>query len=259
MNDARTVLITGACGNLGSKLRQHLEGRYDLRLLDLDPKGDHAVVQADLADYHADWASQFRGVDTVVHLAATVRPDVDWPHVLGPNVDAVINVYNAAAANGVRRVVFASSNHAVGAYEDIAEPARLTHDIPPYPGSRLGGWGDRPDSLPYGSAKLFGERIGKCYADSHGLSTIAVRIGWNDPGENPTPTPRPDRKRDWLWKMWLSNRDFCQLFEKCITAPADVRFAIINGMSDNVGMRWDLGSAREVVGYEPEDGVGRGG
>ena len=101
----QTVLITGAAGNLGSKLRRHLQGRYELRLLDLDPRDDAAIVAADLSRWDLAWADRFQGVDTVVHLAANGVAQQLWPSVVGPNIDVTIHVYQAAVRAGVRRVV----------------------------------------------------------------------------------------------------------------------------------------------------------
>src|SRR5262245_62890693 len=124
--DVKTVLITGAAGNLGAKLRRDLEGRYDLRLLDLDPRGDAGIVRADLSRWESTWVERCRGADAVVHLAADPTAHQTWPKLVGPNVDAVVNVFLAAVQGGVRRVVYASSNHVLGGYLDDPEAGRLT-------------------------------------------------------------------------------------------------------------------------------------
>jgi uronate dehydrogenase len=253
-----TVLITGAAGNLGGKLRGHLQGRYPLRLLDRDPRGDPAVVAADLANWDLAWADLFRGVDTVFHLAADPTAQQTWPNLLGPNVDAVVHVFEAAVRAGVRRVVYASSNHVLGGYKDDPQGARLTTDLPPRPGAQYEVGGERRDSTAYASAKLFGERLGACSAAVHGLSVLAVRIGWVRDGANRPEEIAPERG-DWFRLMWLSNRDFCQLMECCLLADAGLRFAVLNGMSANSGMRWDIEATRRLVGYAPRDDVTRSG
>lgn len=251
-----TVLITGAAGNLGGKLRRHLEGRYPLRLLDLDPRGDPAVTRADLGTWDPDWPKAFDGAEVVVHLAADPTAQQTWAKLIAPNLDALVNVFLAAARAGARRVVWASSNHVMGGYKDRPEPRLLTTDLPPLPGARYVVGGEQRDSTPYGSAKLFGERLGKCFSEAHGLSVIAVRLGWVLPGDN-RPQDVPAEREDWFRLMWLSNRDYCQLMEKCITADVAVRFAVVNGMSANSGMRWDVEHTRRVVGYDPQDDVTR--
>jgi uronate dehydrogenase len=256
MTQAKTVLITGAAGNLGAKLRHHLQDRYPLRLLDKDPRGDPAIVSADLSGWDKAWVDLFRGVDAVVHLAADPTAHQTWPNLIAPNLDATIHVYQAAVAAGVRRVVYASSNHVMGGYKDDPEPARLTPDLAVRPGARYEVDGQPRDSTAYASAKLFGERLGKCCADAYGLSVIAVRIGWVRPGANRAEDIPPERG-SWFRLMWLSNRDFCRLMECCILANPALAFAVVNGMSANTGMRWDIDATRRLVGYEPQDDVAR--
>jgi uronate dehydrogenase len=251
-----TVLITGAAGNLGGKLRRHLEGRYPLRLLDLDPRGDPAVRRADLSRWDEGWRREFDGAGVVVHLAADPTAQQTWPNLVAPNLDALANVFLAAARSGVSRVVYASSNHVMGGYKDRPEPHRLTTDLPPLPGARYAVGGEARDSTPYGAAKLFGERLGKCVVEAHGLSVIAVRLGWVLPGDN-RPQDVPREREDWFRLMWLSNRDYCHLMEKCVTADPSLRFAVVNGMSANTGMRWDIEYTRRLVGYEPQDDLTR--
>lgn len=251
-----TVLITGAAGNLGSKLRRHLEGRFPLCLLDRAAGGDPAIVTADLAVWDLSWAGRFVGIDVVVHLAADPTAQQSWPNLVGPNVDAVLNVFQAAARARVRRVVYASSNHVMGGYKDLAEPWLLTTTLPPLPGARYVVRGERRDSTAYGSAKLFGERLGHHLWVTQGLEGIALRIGWVQPGANRAQDIPADRD-DWYRLMWLSNRDYLQLIEKCILADPGLGFVVLNGMSANRGMRWDIEETRRVVGYEPQDDVTR--
>lgn len=254
MSTTKTVVITGAAGNLGAKLRRHLEGRYSLRLLDRDPGTDTAITRADLSDWNDDWVREFRGADAVVHLAANPGPIEAWPALIGANVDGVVHMFTAAARAKVRRIVFASSNHVMGGYLDDPEPVKIKAETPPRPGTRYVTEGKEQDSVAYGSSKLFGERLGKCYAQLHGLSVVAVRIGWVRSGEN-RPEDMPPARDDWFRLMWLSNRDFCQLMARAIEADPSIRFAVVNGMSRNTGMRWDIEGARRLLGYEPLDDV----
>src|SRR5262249_50987104 len=149
---------------------RHLEGRYALRLLDIDPRGDNAILQADLSRWDRRWVELFSGADRVVHLAADPTAQQSWTNLIGPNVDAVVNMYQASALTGVQRVVFASSNHVMGGYHDSLETTRLTTDLPPRPGLHYVVEGQHRDSTPYATAKLFGERLGKCFADAQRLS-----------------------------------------------------------------------------------------
>lgn len=246
------VAITGAAGNLGGKLRRHLQGRHDLVLLDRRADGDPAIRQADLSIWDPTWVEAFRGVDVVVHLAADPTAQQTWPALLAPNIDAAINVFAAAVQMGVRRVVYASSNHVMGGYKD--REVKLTTDLPPLPGARYTVNGQARDSGPYGATKLFGERLGKFHADAHGLSVLAVRIGWVRDGDNRAGDIPPEREA-WFRLMWLSNRDYCQFMEKCIEADQTIPFAVLNAMSANTGMTWDLTESKRLIGYEPLDDV----
>ena len=251
---SKRVLITGAAGNLGRKLSHHLTelGGYDLVRLDLKPRGDDKVIKADFSIWDDVWVKQFQGVDTVVHLAADPNPFRSWQEMLAPNMDSVVHVYNAAIRGGVQRIIFASSNHALGGYhtEPFGEP--LTAKTPPWPGM-VADHDPTLTTTPYGAFKLVGERIGKTYVDIHGISFIGVRIGWVRHDDNSIPSVAG--YDPWLSLMWLSDRDYCQLMHKCIEAPDSLRFAIINGMSNNERMRWDIDTARDLIGFVPEDGL----
>lgn len=254
----KRVLITGAAGNLGGKLAQHLRERYELHLLDQRAEPAQGVLAADLSHWDQAWVQQFEGVDAVVHLAANPNPTPPWADLLASNLDTVVNVFNAAAQAGVRRVVFASSNHAMGAYKDITEPHTITVDAPPRPGSRWEQDDKIRDSTPYGALKLVGERVGKCFAAAYPMSVVNVRIGWVMHGENGAGAIG-EGAGDWARLMWLSNRDYCQLMERAIeTDLAAGSTVTVNGMSNNTGMRWDLSTARDVLGYAPQDDVTRG-
>ena len=258
MTNTPTILITGAAGNLGAKLRRHWQGRYPLRLLDRDPRGEQDVLAADLSRWDSQWVDQFRGVEVVVHLAADPTAQQTWPNVIAPNIDALIHVFQASVRGGVKRILYASSNHVMGGYKDDIEDVRITTELPPRPGTHYEVDGEARDSTAYAAAKLFGERLGRCYADAHGLSVLALRIGWVRPGDN-LACDVPAARGDWFRLMWLSNRDYCQLMEKCITADEAVRFAVVNGMSANTGMRWDIEPTRRLLGYAPQDDVTRPG
>ena len=250
----RTVLITGAAGNLGRKLRAHLAGRVEVRALDRDPRGDPGVAAADLGTW-GDWHHRFRGADVVFHFAADPEADRPWPDLIGPNVDTLIHAYQAAALGGVKRVVFASSNHVMGGYQDDAGVS-LGPATPPRPGLRYRVDGVPRSSAAYAAAKLFGERLGRCYAESHGMETIAVRIGWVWRGGDNVPANLPQERGEWFRLMWLSDRDYLHLMDRCLAADLPEKFVVVNGMSANTGMPWDLGPGR-ALGYHPQDDVTR--
>ena len=161
MAQPRLVAITGAGGLIGGLLTRHLAGRYDVRPLGRD--------DADVTDLAA-LERVFEGADAVVHLAATAAVDSPWEAVLEANVIGAYNVYEAAHRAGVERVVFASSNHAVGMYQwddagftDPSDPQIVPTSAPV-----------RPDSM-YGASKVWGEAVGRYYVERlEALSVISV-------------------------------------------------------------------------------------
>ncbi len=238
-SDTRLVLITGACGNIGRKLRRAWAGVYDLVLIDLAADGSEPEVdRADLADFDEEWADLFEGVDAVVHLAANASELASWADLQGPNLDATANVLHAAALAGVDRFIFASSNHAMGGYRDVGN-GPIAEDLPPRPGN------------PYGASKLAGERLGRACSVAFDLDFVGLRIGWVQSGEN-RPETLPD---DWARGLWLSDGDCARLFTRAVEADLEAEsFVVVNGTSRNAGSRWPLERAESLLGYVPRDG-----
>jgi NAD(P)-dependent dehydrogenase (short-subunit alcohol dehydrogenase family) len=236
--EPRTVLITGACGNIGRKLRAAWADTYDLVLIDrAATDNDPDVIAADLTILDDDWITHFHGVDTVVHLAANGNEFASWEDLIGPNLDVLANVFNAAALAGVERLIFASSNHVMGEYQRAGD-GPITVDMPPLPDG------------PYAVTKLVGERLGSSLARAFDMTVIALRLGWIQEGKN-----RPETlPHEWARQMWLSNTDLVRLFDCAVEAEIEDRsFVVVNGMSSNHGMRWDLSDAAELLGYLPKD------
>jgi NAD+ dependent glucose-6-phosphate dehydrogenase len=236
----KTIVITGAGGNLGTKLRRHLErqGGYELRLLDVKGGGDSAIMKADLAIWEDRWVSLVENADAVIHLAGDPRPQASWWEIERLNIDLTLNVFEAAVRQGAKRLIFASSNWVVAGHRFADIP--LSHETEPRPVNA------------YGVSKWVGERLGRSYSERWGLSVIAFRIGYcqRDHDNQPGTHMRWGR---WGQEMWLSDGDLCQGFEKAVNAPEHLRFAVLNLVSDNDGMRWDLAPARETIGYVPQD------
>lgn len=236
-DDLRTLLITGASGNLAQKLRAAWDDVYDLVLIDRVANHDDEVIVADLAEFDESWLTHFHGVDTVVHLAAL--PDVlgAWEDLERDNIDTLANVLHACALAGVERVVFASSSHVMGGYLALGDMP-ITADLPPKP------------ITPYGATKLVGERLGRSLARAFDITFIALRLGWIQAGENRPDTLPDDAARD----LWMSNRDLLKLMECAVeTELDDNQFVVVNGMSNNRGSRWDMSAAAELLGFVPED------
>ena len=224
------ILVTGAAGRIGEAIVPYLRQDYSLRLMvhqkPASPDGDDEVVSADIACLPQVQAA-CQGVTSVVHLAADPTNLAPWESVLSANVVGTYNVFEASRLAGVERVVFASTNHVSGWYEQ--EGVYTTPDMP-----------IRPDSL-YGASKAFGEALGRYYSDAFGLDVICLRIG--------SFLPKPTSVR--ALSTWLSYRDCAQLVLKSL--EADVRFGIFFGISRNRRRYWDISGAEAVLGYRPED------
>ena len=128
------VLITGAAGNLGTKVAQHFaQLGCELTLVDRDGGKRPDIFEADLSIFDEDWARHFRASDIVVHLAGAAWPYRDWLALQRANIDALVNVLQASAAGAVRRLVFASSLLTMEGYRDTDGP--IHPDMPPRPTS----------------------------------------------------------------------------------------------------------------------------
>ena len=236
-----TVIITGASGSLGAKARHHLEalGNYDLRLFTYrNPNDDPALIQADLSRYDESWVRRFEGADVVLHLAADPDPRSSWESIQRFDVDMLLNVYFAAIEKKVKRVVFASSNWVLGGHRFDREA--LNSATAPLPINA------------YGAAKLFAERTGRALSERFGMSVICLRIGYcqrDVPGNRPGPHMRFGR---WGQQMWLSDGDWCRAVT-CAIEAKETPFAIVNVVSANAGMRWDMAEAERLIGYIPQD------
>jgi uronate dehydrogenase len=223
------VLITGAAGEIGSVLHRGLKGRYgllrlaDVRLVSSEGAGEESVT-GDFTD-PAFAESVMQGIDCVVHLAGVPREDA-WEKILPNNIAATYNVFEGARRAGVKRIVFASSNHTIGYYR---VEGRVGRDVPVRPDSR------------YGVSKVFGEAVGRLYADKHGLSVACLRIG------SFRAAPADARQLT----TWLSHGDMVELARCAIEAP-DYHFIVVYGISANTRARWDSPDAAKI-GYKPRD------
>ncbi len=283
----RHVVITGAKGNLGRKLAPHLLERRICETITGIDRADGpttslaegvTLVEADLANPADErWRQALRGADAVFHFAAqNPYPDSAWDDACA-SFDMTLHVVEAAAANGVSRVIFASSNHVMGQYKDAPladrlSPGGLTPDLVPGPGTRWFNGRKVVQGTAYAVSKLMGERLCVAKANLSGgaLSSVSVRIGWCQPGDNRPETlsatgipqdsgvEHPDTERDlrWFRNMWLSNRDFCEVMERALLADAsgwDAPGIVVNGMSRNSGMAWSLAEGARLLGYSPRD------
>ncbi len=238
------VLLTSAAGRVGKAILSGIGEKYEWRLLDRDPPADEddwpgEYVVADITDEDAV-REAMDGVKTVIHLAGDPRPEAPWDSVLENNIDGTRNLFKAAVEEGVEKVAYASSNHAVGAYEEDRKPdIYRTGSEFRLDGTEL----PRPSNL-YGVSKAAGETLGRYYHDYHDLSVIVVRIGNLTKGHPPKDYERGQA-------MWLSHRDCAHLFDRCIQADYD--YEIVYGISDNDRKYYSIDRAREVLDYDPQD------
>jgi nucleoside-diphosphate-sugar epimerase len=252
--DAPTVAVTGAGGTIGQLVRRHLADRYRLRPL-LHRRTEASRSGIDLEDLEG-LVTAFDGADVVLHLAGASQVESTWEGVLAANIVGVRNVFEAAARAGVGKVIFTSSNHVVGAYEEEEAPAIYRRGVP-----SLDERAEiRADSV-YGASKAFGEILGRYYADYRGLSVICLRIGSVRADDDPTPDQiertamwmdlTPEEKLERLASTWMSQRDCAGLIAAAI--DAELRWAVVYGVSDNPSRIWSLEGAHEKLGFRPSD------
>jgi UDP-glucose 4-epimerase len=256
----RKLLLTGASGYIASQLIPALREQYDLTLVDVkdvdwagNPMTNLTIV--DLSDLDlSKYARHFQGVDTVVHLGYQRRRGIPLDDFYDEqvNVTMAYNVYRAAYDAGVKRVVIASSNHAADWYEHALIHDRKKEMLEPY-------------ELPlsdnfYGWAKATYEHMGflfACGVFGRKLEVVMVRIG--APREirvEDFPNNPGGYKRD--LGAYISQRDLCQLFTRATEAPNienehGIPWLVVYGISDNTRSFWSLTSARQVLGYQPQD------
>jgi uronate dehydrogenase len=225
-----TILITGAAGGVGAILRPRLAkpGRT-LRLLDLaelTADAGEEAIQGSVTDLEA-MVEVCQGVDAVIHLGG-LAGEAPWERILEVNINGTHNVFEAARRAGVPRVVFASSNHAVGFH---------TPDEFPLPETVTA----LPDTY-YGVSKVAGEALGALYAERYGMDVISIRIL--------TCFPEPPGLR--ALSTWLSPGDAGRLFEACLTAEKP-GYRAVYGVSANTRGGWVSLEGARALGYEPQD------
>jgi nucleoside-diphosphate-sugar epimerase len=235
----KRVLITGAAGRIGNACARGLRDRYDLRLMyhrtPLEDDFGQEVIQGAAGDLER-MEEAVDGMDAIVHMAGNPNVDAPWDSILESNIVGLYCLYEAARRRQVRRIVFASSNHATGFYEQ--EGTYTTAAMPA-----------RPDSY-YGVSKVFGEDLGRYYHDQFGLEIICLRIGSFQPDEAVL-----NRTDDRILSTWLSHRDCIQLVWRSIESTT--KYGIYYGISGNSRAYWDISNAVGELGYAPEDDAER--
>lgn len=229
MSHFNRVLITGAAGALGRELRQAGPrlARH-VRLTDLRASENLGPMEDDRPCNLDDMAGVMKaveGCDAIIHMGAHAT-EGGWQQILHANIIGTYNIYEAARLHGVKRIVYASSIHAIGYYE---RNQTIDTSVP-----------TRPDSL-YGVSKTFGENLASFYFDKFGIESVCLRIG--------TSIPEPKDRRHLI--TWISYGDLRRLVECCLEAPR-VGFLVSYAMSDNKQAFWD-NRAASILGFRPED------
>jgi uronate dehydrogenase len=223
------LLLSGAAGGLGKELRSRLKPFCDvLRLSDIAELGEaqafEEIVRCDLAD-KAGVNALLQGCDAVVHMGG-LSTEHSFEQILEANIKGVFHLYEAARVHGVKRVVFASSNHVIGFHKqgEVIDANCVK----------------RPDSY-YGLSKSFGEDLSRFYFDRYGIETACLRIG----------SSFPEAKDRRMLVTWLSYRDLTELIRCCLFAPK-LGHTIVYGASDNRDKWWDNSQAAHLD-FQPQD------
>ena len=241
------ILITGMSGLIGSAVRKNLESTKRLSALNRSAVDGIPTTQADLVNLDAIRPA-FEAIDTVVHLAAKAGERFTWQELLDTNITGTYNVFKAAIDAGCKRVLFASSGATVSGYEQVE----------PYKTLVSGNYENAPDTWPlineqmptrptgiYGSTKVWGEALGRHFADTTDLSVISLRIGFVNRND------RPGRPRD--YSIWCSQRDIVDLIVKCVDLDPSIKHEIFFGASRNKWGYRDLTRAIAIAGFDPQD------
>lgn len=226
----KRILITGAAGRIGKALCAGLkQSDLMLRLCDVvtldDVTENEEFFVTDITNIN-QLEQVMENIDCVVHLAGIPGGD-DWENLLPNNIQGTFNVFEAARRKKIKRVIYASSNRVISFYR---KEKILNNSVMP-----------RPDNL-YGVTKVFGEALGRLYADKYGLSVICIRIGSFE--------DQPKNERH--LRTWLSPNDFVQLVQRCIEANS-IHFEIVYGVSANTQSRWDNSPVNGLLHYKPID------
>jgi len=239
MRNSSVVLVTGSAGTIGrATVRGLKEAGYRVRGFDLVPSpGADESVLGDITDAGAIHRA-VEGAGALIHLAAVPDDDDFMTKLLPGNIIGVYQVMEAARAAGVKRLILASSGQVVW-WQRFTGPLPIGPDVPATPRA----W--------YACTKVFLEAAGRSFAELHGHSVIAVRLGW-------CPRTREHAEElasiEWGPDVYLSPGDAGRFFARAVAAPTSIRFAVVYAMSRPRGKQYhDMTGARDLLGYEPQD------
>ncbi len=245
----RNILVTGSSGLIGSILLKKFKG-YNLFGIDIKENNYENFELADISDQlNLQNIMKKNNIDTVVHLAGNASVSADWDSLSKNNFNGTLNVFNACKESGANKIIFASSNHAVGLfendspykeiingeYEKISKNYNLIQ-----PDCEV-----RPDSL-YGVSKAYGENLGRFYFEEFGIEVACLRIGSVIESDDPS-----IKNSNRFFSTWCSHNDIAGLIEGCINSNK-IGFDIFYGVSDNKWKIWDISNMYEKLSFFPE-------
>lgn len=241
------IIVTGLSGNIGHILYSGLKGKWKISGIDIKASPDLPLRVSDISEY-GSIENAFDGAYAVIHLAANAYSGADWENLIAPNIVGTRNVFRSARESGVKKIIFASSNHVTGLYEkdepyrsivtgryEILNPSdipQIDHTAPV-----------RPDGY-YGASKVFGEALGRYYSEEYGIQVLCIRLG------SVSRDNRPFNVRQYA--TLFMHADLIKLFEKCLENKT-VKFGIFYGISNNTWKFWDTGYIKDCLGWEPEE------
>jgi len=247
MKKFENILITGITGLIGKIVFNDLKKDYPITGLSLEKMDTVNHFQANI-DNLEEIMPAFRGQDAVIHLSADASDTASWESTLPNNIIGTYNVYEAARQNDVKRIIFASSNHTTGMFENDHPYHHIVngeYNQVTRPLQQISHTSEvRPDGY-YGVSKAYGEDMGRYYSEQYGISVIALRIGTCNAHNQP--------KNIRHFATWLSHRDQAQLVRKSLQAPETLMFDIFYGVSRNKWRFWDIEHGEHVIGYDPKD------
>ncbi|MAG38247.1 hypothetical protein CMI45_02590 [Candidatus Pacearchaeota archaeon] len=238
----KKVLFLGASGRIGRNFvndywNQRFDKKYELILGSRNPgkikDKRFKTRKVDILDI-SELKKAFKGIDAVLNLAANANQNAAFSDLVKPNIYGIYNVLEAAKQAKVKRVITASSIHAVKGYREgkIIEES----DAP------------KPENL-YGATKAFAEALCYVYSKKFGLSCLAIRIGAYVSDDLRQKVCFERHNYDYV----ISQRDMAQLFHKAIIAPEKVKYGVLSGISNNKKKRLALNCTKKLVGYKPKD------
>ena len=230
------ILITGSEGVIGKVIKEDLSKDHNLTLLDQEKSDDLRTVQADICDLH-EILPHFKGIETIIHLAADVRNYINWVSLVNPNLTGTRNVYEAASQHGVERVIYASSLNVYPWSEIFRTGDQITSDTL------------TSSSNDYGLLKILSEEVGRDYYRRDGISVVNLRLGSVNVDDMPCGYAN-EKAKEVDFSHWLSKRDVAGIVKASLNYKGFVSIPCCS--SNNPGLV-DLSYLKSELGYVPQD------